>query len=236
MSTWREKTAKAASQSVVPPPELHNRLSGGISKKNSRRGGNNQKKEEVPAATKRKGTSSVRSKIRGLQRTLKHQGGSMTAAAKAAKEEEITSLTALCEDRKRRERERELAKKYHMVKFFERRKLQRRIEKVGELAKKPGADEEDLAKRRKGLEEDLQYVLNFPKDRPYVALFPSDGHTEESLAEVENIRNLIRETARIGKPSGESAARELVAGATLAAFGEDGDDDARPDEEDDFFL
>jgi hypothetical protein len=243
MSTWRAKVvAERAEAAPLPAPTLPGPRPSGVSK-NTRRGGKSAQGKKPAAKAKGKGSASLRGKIRGLERTLKHQGEAMTPAARAAKQEEIASLVALFEDRKRRERERELAKKYHMVKFFERRKLQRRLERVAELAKKPGADEDELAARRKALLDDLAYVVNYPKDQPYVALFPTDGHSEESQAEVEKMRALIRTSALSGAPgSARHVSADGGTGSGGGGGGGGGGNDNNSDhgdgseKNDDFFL
>lgn len=230
MSTWREKVKSERASSFSAPSHASPYLPAatGVSKsKNLRRGGKDaqaKRRQQPGAQTKRKGNASLKGKIRGLQRTLKHQGESMTPAARAAKEEEIASLVALSDDRMRRERERDIAKKYHMVKFFERRKIMRRIEKIkGKEGKVEEGEVAVLKERREALENDMHYVVNFPKDKPYVALFPSDGHTEESRAEVENMRALIL-------AAGSGAAPAKGGGEDAAAAVEDNGGD------DDFFL
>jgi hypothetical protein len=181
---------------------------------------------------------SVRCKIRGLQRLLRHQGETMTAGARVAKEAEIVSLQALADDRTRRERERELAKKYHMVKFFERRKVERRLEVLAAKAAKPGADSADLAAMRKRLDEDLFYVRNFPKDIPYVSLFPSDGHSEASRAAVDTIRARLAATPVASTADPVVSATDRFASSGNFSSGESPTALAglTPSSHDDFFL
>ncbi len=212
MSTWRDKVAAerlAAKKSAPAPASKDTRelgANGGIAK---RRGGRKERRRsahgKVESKASKKGSSSLGSRIRGLQRTLAHSGESMSAAARKEKEEEIASLRALSEDRKRRERERTLAKKYHMVKFFERRKLERRLQALKQQEERKKVSKEDVEAKRKALEDDLFYVANFPKDIPYVALFPSGGHDDESRAKVEKLRKRIREERR-----GQKLAKMIV--------------------------
>lgn len=253
MSTWREKVAAqrppSASGGAAPAGEP---AAGRVSK-NARRGGAAQRAKRAPnggGKGKGKGAPSLRGQIRGLRRTLAHRGEEMTPAARAAKEAEIEGMVALADDRARRERERELAKKYHMVKFFERRKLQRRLEKLAEKVKKNDAagdaagDAPELAERKMALEADLFYVQNFPKDKPYVALFPSAGHTDESRAEVEKMREVIlaaggvsaqaAPTTRSSPDAEEESAAGAAAGASAGADVKDGE--ASSEGGDDFFL
>jgi rRNA-processing protein Efg1 len=207
-ATWRLRRDEAKSQGQHP------RKVSGVLKATAGRGSSKSSK------------GSVKGKIRGIERLLAHRGDSMPPAARAAAQAEVESLKALAEDRERRERERTLSKKYHMVKFFERRKIQRRLEALAEQAKRPGSDAAALAARMKELERDLVYVRHFPKEKPYIALYPSDGHTESSRLAVEAVRNEI-EAALAG---GE----HLVSGAEHGDKSEEDNDDGAND--DDFFL
>lgn len=72
------------------------------------------------------------------------------------------------------------AKKYHMVKFFEKKKALKNYKRV-EKEYSQTEDKKDKKKLKKKLSHsaiDLLYVVNFPKDEKYVALFPKE--TEES--------------------------------------------------------
>lgn len=134
---------------------------------------------------------SAKAKIRGLQRLLAHRGPSLSPAARASKEAEIASLTSLVADRKHRERERRVIGKYRMVRFFERRKIQRSLEKVQRRLNGADANKNVLQEKKRKLEEDLFYVLNFPKNQPYVSLFPSSGHDQESQAALQRHRTEV---------------------------------------------
>jgi hypothetical protein len=157
-----------------------------------------------PSKSGKASKGSLKSKIRGIERLVAHRGDSMPPSARTAAQAEVESLKALAAERSRRERERTLAKKYHMVKFFERRKIQRRLEAMTERAGRPGADAAALTARRNELESDLLYIRHFPKDKPYVALYPSDGHSEESRSAVEAIRREIQNALSGGGGGGES--------------------------------
>jgi hypothetical protein len=54
---------------------------------------------------------------------------------------------------------------------------------------KDGTNEENQEQRAKH-QRDLFYIKNFPRDRPYVSLFPHND-TEESKAKREEMRDLI---------------------------------------------
>ncbi|PWN90131.1 hypothetical protein FA10DRAFT_105703 [Acaromyces ingoldii] len=70
--------------------------------------------------------------------------------------------------------ERNNAKRYHKIRFFERQKLVRRIKKLKKSLAEDGEEENET--REKELQEArvlLNYVLHYPMSHKYVALFPS---------------------------------------------------------------
>lgn len=126
---------------------------------------------------------SIRGRIRSLQRLLNNKGKEMSVSGKKAKETELVELLRIRDEHDRRELERKIAEKYRMVRFFERRKLERILENLGDEDKE----------RKKQVERDLRYVKEYPKGRKYVALFPKGGHTEESRQKLEEMRVEIEE-------------------------------------------
>lgn len=134
---------------------------------------------------KKKGNESIGRRIRSLERLLKKIGDDMAPGTKRTKEQELASLRALRTERARRANEAAMAKQYRMVKFFERKKIERRLKQLD------GKEDTESTKQRKQLVLDLRYVDEYPRDTKYIALFPSKGHTPESLKQVEDIRKRI---------------------------------------------
>lgn len=126
-----------------------------------------------------KGKKAMSSQIRGLERMLRHAHGKLSEAQRAEKTKELNQLRRMVQERERRNHEFKSSRRYHMVRFFERRKVERLLERE--------TDED----KRKQLKSDLYYVKNFPKDRKYVALFPKGGHSAVSRAKVNAIRKHI---------------------------------------------
>lgn len=85
----------------------------------------------------------------------------------------------MANERGRRKHEFKASRKYHMIKFFERRKIERLLDKESDHLKKIQ------------LERDLNYVLHFPKDRKYIALFPKAPHSDEMMQTVNEIKDEI---------------------------------------------
>lgn len=148
-------------------------------------------------------TKSVRSQIRSIERLLRNKGSQFTPASKRAKEEQLKELARIRDEHDRREAERKTAGQYRMIKFFERRKLQRKLDKIVEHGDKP----ED-AEKKKEILRDMRYINEYPKDKKYISLFPSGGHTDESRKRVEAMRLEIEGKAspqKSGDPSASNA-------------------------------
>lgn len=129
---------------------------------------------------------SIRNQVRTIQRLLNNKGNELAPRARKEKEEELEQLLRVCEEHDRRELEKRIAERYRMIRFFERRKLERVLGKIVEKGDKP----ED-ADQKKQVLRDLRYVSEYPKGKKYIALFPSEGHTEESFKRVEEMRKEI---------------------------------------------
>lgn len=170
-------------------------------------------------------SKNVSSQIRSLERLLKNRGSTLPPKVLAEKKQQLEQLQRLTREQDRRHRERDVSKKYHMVRFFERRKLQRILDGIERSGNKP----QDLECKQQAL-RDLKYVTRFPKGRKYISLFPKDGHSEEACAKVAAIREEI-ENGAVNNPL-------LATAHVQEEQGPDGEPaDAGNDEaQDDFFL
>lgn len=131
------------------------------------------------------GTIAASKRIRDLERQLKKFGDTMPPGARKEKETELAGMRALTEERARRKKELENAKKYRMVKFFDKKKIERRLKSEDENVRHQAA-------------RDYRYVTEYPRGEKYVALYPKDGHTEESRKKVDEMRKMIEDTASGG--------------------------------------
>lgn len=118
---------------------------------------------------------STQKRIRDLQRLLAKKGGDLEAAE--AIKVKIQRLTETKIANVEKEKEKRNATKYHMVKFFERKKLTRKIRKIdAELKSVTDRKQEKALKiERQRVIEDLAYVMYYPNKLKYVALFHDDG-------------------------------------------------------------
>lgn len=110
---------------------------------------------------------------------------------KAIKSAELLELKKELADHERTELERKFAKKYHRVKFFERIKIERAISKLEKKMRGEGEGTELHHQRLHQLNEDLEYVMNFPPGERYVALL-KDATDAVSQAHLDSERTRLR--------------------------------------------
>lgn len=205
--------AEEVKQNPDVEPKQHSQATKTIEKKQrpQPRGKGNKKGKEKP----------IRAQIRSIERLLNNRGDKLSEAAKKAQRERLEELIRIRDEHDRRSKEKANIKQYRMLKFFERRKLQRKLDKILENGDKPKD-----AQEKQQVMKDLNYIDRYPKNKKYVALFPSNGHTEESKKRVEEMRAFIegdnQKTVDIAVPN--------------AKQGTSSDDQAAEPETDDFFL
>lgn len=109
-------------------------------------------------------------------------------------EKRLAALLEESEENRRKHQEKKYAIRYHKVRFFERIKIERQIAKLLKRLKENPEDEEvrrDLKKRLAAAEEDLEYVLHFPKGEKYVSLL-KDAEEPEAQEHLEAERKRLR--------------------------------------------
>ena len=127
---------------------------------------------------------SVSQRVRSLKRLLNND--KLEPAARRAKQAELDALTNAKQTLDKKRRQKLNSKKYHKVRFFERRKCER---KIGKLQKQAAAAEDagGADALRTALEEaraDLLYVQHFPRHKKYLSLFPADGADVPAVAKM----------------------------------------------------
>lgn len=170
--------------------------------------------------------------IRALERLLENKAHTLPVAARKQKEQELAELRRLAGEKTRRKVESSIAKKYHMVRFFERRKLERTLLA---LEQKQEVNPKVQAKKMQVM-KDLNYVRNFPRGRKYVALFPKGGHTEESRAEVEAIHAEVERFLKGSSIDNAPASNDAPKSGVTNGDTDFGDEDDSAEQTDDFFL
>ena len=162
--------------------------------------------------------ASLGKKVRDLERLLGKAGSSEVRAGVEARLAGLKrQREALARVRARQELERKMCAKYHQVKFFERRKAERRV-------KQAVASGDAHAVRE--AEDALTYVRHFPKHLKYVALY-SEGADAEApkrrRAEIlQGIKAALADPAATRKREEEEAL--LLAGVPLEGVERPADD------------
>ncbi|KAK9356448.1 hypothetical protein V1505DRAFT_369994 [Lipomyces doorenjongii] len=142
--------------------------------------------KEVHDGSPTSSVSRLRKKIRDLERLLKRTSSSTngnknsTALARREQERALRALKDELRTVERNMKEKKLDKRYHKVRFFERRKAARRVIKARKAVAALG-DEDDEVKRKMMEEErwfaetELAYVALFPREWKYVSLYVDGG-------------------------------------------------------------
>uniref|UniRef100_A0A7S3LR99 rRNA-processing protein EFG1 n=1 Tax=Aplanochytrium stocchinoi TaxID=215587 RepID=A0A7S3LR99_9STRA len=200
--------------------------------------GGSEQENEVQA---KKG--SVKNQIRSLKRLLNKK--KFTGKVLEKKQRELEHLEKLIVKRKNSERDKALAKKYHKVRFFERIKVTRKIKKIERAiaTANSNGDKEELENKKIELENDLTYVMRFPKGHKYISLF-GEGLSEKQLQTRNELRALAIKSAEKNKDEQKTKKAEKRKNTdnknttkTVPSNPDNHEQEEGPDDDaDDFFL
>lgn len=132
-----------------------------------------KKRRSVRSLPRTKKTAKIR--IRDLKRRLQRERAkeSVDASVISDLETSIAGLSAAEEDaaaaRRHFELQKKYAQRYHKVKFFERRKVERKLGQVRRSLQHDMTPE--LRRRESELIDDLDYIKYYPRDKKYISLF-----------------------------------------------------------------
>lgn len=126
-------------------------------------------------------TAKLKKKIRDIERLLKKD--TLSADVRVVNERALKTLKNELKGSELNLKAKKLSKRYHMVRFFERKKAIRRLKQAKknlELAAKEKDDTKvkELEELVKKYEVDLVYVVTFPKTEKYVSLYPNSEEPE----------------------------------------------------------
>ncbi|QEU58653.1 Efg1 [Kluyveromyces lactis] len=128
------------------------------------------------------GANKIKKQIRNVERLLQKRRDVLPDTVIVEKERMLEGLKFELKEAELRQIGRKNAKKYHMVRFFERKKALRRYKQA---SKKVIADPENkrLQKELRDCTIDLCYVVNFPRLSKYIALYPTGSPDAKELSE-----------------------------------------------------
>ncbi|MBA0856848.1 hypothetical protein Goshw_003872 [Gossypium schwendimanii] len=166
---------------------------------------------------------SLKNQIRSIERMLRKD---LPPEVREAQETKLEGLKKQQEIHTRLAVERKLFLRDRKIKFFERRKIERRIRRLEKQQRtSPGqAQDMEIAEQLSKLKEDLEYVRFFPKTEKYVSLFTGgDG------------LDLIDRRNRLRKQIKANLVAAAASGKDLEETGSE-DDGLLDLSDDDFFL
>lgn len=145
------------------------------------------------------GSAKLKKKIRDLERLLKRPN--LEANKKVETERALAALRSEVDTVQETKKVGQIAKKYHMVRFFERKKAYRRLKQA---LKRHLEDQSNKANKKAfyKAEVDLYYTLTFPIDQKYVSLFPTES-ADKSADQRKQYRKQVEAAIKAGKyPTG----------------------------------
>ncbi|KAG8733245.1 18S rRNA maturation protein [Ceratobasidium sp. 423] len=186
------------------------------------------------------GIQKIKSAIRQTRRLLAKDD--LAADVRIESERRLKSLETDLAKAEIRKKERTMAVRYHKIKFFDKRKVTRKIGQVKRALEAPELDKKERKKLQKELlshRVDLNYILNYPKLEKYVALYPSSESSDDQTDKLrEERRHLVRQAMERGEmdaepeiQSGNNQDQELDGGESGGLGGSDDDDETEEEEE-----
>ncbi|SCW02101.1 LAFE_0E14202g1_1 [Lachancea fermentati] len=154
------------------------------------------------------GANKIKKKIRDIERLLQRKRDTLPDTVLIEKERALEALQFELKNAETRQKIKKNAKKYHMVRFFERKKAIRRYTQ----ALKQAQAHPDEASYKDALQEraiDVCYVVNFPKTEKYIALYPSENDVE---SRDENVKRGIIKTSERRKAFRIAVTKQLQDG------------------------
>ena len=150
---------------------------------------------EVSKAINAGSSAKLKKKIRDIERLLT-KNDKLPADKRIEYERALKGLRVELQNSQNVLKAKQNATKYHMVRFFEKKKAIRKLKQLRKAFEEVEKTEvrKDIKKARKQLkhgEIDLMYVMLFPKSEKYISLYPSAN--DEDLSD-PNVKIGLRKT------------------------------------------
>ncbi|PPR96421.1 hypothetical protein GOBAR_AA24248 [Gossypium barbadense] len=144
---------------------------------------------------------SLKNQIRSIERMLRKD---LPPEVREAQEKKLGGLKKQQEIHNRLAVERKIFLRDRKIKFFERRKIERRIRRLEKLQRTSSgqAQDVDIADQLSKLKEDLEYVRFFPKTEKYVSLF-TGGDDSDIVDRRNRLRKQIKANLIAAAASGK---------------------------------
>ncbi|XP_003383120.2 PREDICTED: rRNA-processing protein EFG1-like isoform X2 [Amphimedon queenslandica] len=141
--------------------------------------------------------SSTGKKRKGLKQQLRDTNrllskSDLPETVRVSKERIAKLITQEIKEKEKKERDKKINKKYKMVKFFEKRKVTRKLKSLTkQLITATDEDREALLLEIDNLKKDLNYITYFPNGHKYISLYPTTSTSERSLQMRDDIYQSI---------------------------------------------
>ncbi|XP_021897175.1 rRNA-processing protein EFG1 isoform X4 [Carica papaya] len=144
---------------------------------------------------------SLKNQIRSIERMLRKD---LSPEVREAQEKKLEGLKKQQEIHTRLAVERKIFLRDRKIKFFERRKIERRIRRLEKLQRTSSGQAQDVqtAEQLSKLKEDLEYVRFFPKTEKYVSLF-TGSHDSDIVDRRNRLRKQIKANLIAAAASGK---------------------------------
>jgi len=167
-------------------------------------------KRRKTAHVQKAGTSvsSLKKKVRDIERLLSRPNSTLLADARVENERALEAFKHELSIAMQSRTEQKMAKKYHMVRFFERQKATRRLNKVMrglKLHNEERSVPEDLRQKIRDAEVELNYTLHYPRGEKYISLFKDPGTGTDAIEK----RNAIKRDIELRMEKGALGARTM---------------------------
>ncbi|XP_019452167.1 PREDICTED: rRNA-processing protein EFG1-like isoform X2 [Lupinus angustifolius] len=168
----------------------------------SRRPSNSKPKGVATKKPKSKPSVSLKNQIRSTERMLQRKN--LPPEVREAQEQKLEGLKKQQEIHTRLAAERKIFLRDKKIKFFERRKIERRIRRLEKQHRSSSvpAQTSEVADQLSSLKKDLQYVMYYPKTEKYLPLFT--GGDDSEIADKRNgLRKQIEDRLVAAAASGK---------------------------------
>eukprot|EP00118_Oscarella_pearsei_P026674 m.310272 g.310272 ORF g.310272 m.310272 type:complete len:240 (+) comp50580_c0_seq1:33-752(+) len=138
----------------------------------------------------KKAKRTQKQKIRDIRRLLKRED--LPATVRQTQERMLALLQGEVKETDVRKRAKKMAKKYKMVKFFDRRKVSRKLKATNRRActVKDEVEKRKLLESIEELKKDYNYAVHFPLDKKYISLFSTPcGKERDKQQEIRDVIN-----------------------------------------------
>lgn len=181
------------------------------------------RRSKAPGVEKKPKAVSLKNQIRSIERMLRKD---LPPEVRDAQEKKLEGLKKQQEIHSRLAVEKKIFLRDRKIKFFERRKIERRLRRLEKMQRTSSCPKQDaaIAEQLSKLKEDLEYVRFFPKTEKYVSLF-SGGDDSGMVDRRNGLRKQIKANLIAAAASGKD----------LEETGSE-DDGLLDLSEDDFFL